>query len=181
MGNNIDKVRLHGVRTCGDNYKLLGSLLASLKEYFSSFKAICENFYLDLNEFEQIFSGNRTAFEIWDQEKNGLIDVFELFSGLVIFANGNLENKTRFLFEIFDINEANHLSTIDIEFMIYSCLNSSFKILGIKEPVNEMEITSFVEQHFPPNSEIKISSLIKFTTNSPQIIDFLKIITLQKE
>jgi len=69
--------------------------LSKLREYHASFKSICDNFSVDLTEFEQIFSTNETSFAIWDTDDNGYIDALELFSGLVVFAESKFEDKIR--------------------------------------------------------------------------------------
>lgn len=43
-----------------------------------------------------------------------LINALELFSGLIIFAESNFEEKARFLFDLFDFNELNSLSLVRI-------------------------------------------------------------------
>ena len=60
-----------------------------------------------------------------------LINALELFSGLIIFAESKFEEKARFLFDLFDFNELNSLSLIDLEFLLLSCANATFKILQI--------------------------------------------------
>ena len=85
---------------------------------------------MDLTEFHHIF-GDPDSFVIWDTDKNGLIDALELFAGLVIFSNSKFEDKIRFLFEIFDLNENNSISVTDFEFMMYSVISSTFKICEI--------------------------------------------------
>ena len=79
-------------------------------------------------------------FQIWDTDNNGfityffilrLINALELFSGLIIFAESKFEEKARFLFDLFDFNELNSLSLIDLEFLLLSCANATYKIIGI--------------------------------------------------
>jgi hypothetical protein len=81
----------------------------------------------------------------------------ELFSGLIIFSDGKFEDKLRFLFDIFDFNELNSLSIIDLEFMMISCCNATFKIYGIDSEVNEEEISDFLSKHFNDDSRVNIS------------------------
>jgi hypothetical protein len=47
-----------------------------------------------LREFEQIF-GKDEGFAIWDEDRNGLIDALELFSGLILFSEDKFEDKIR--------------------------------------------------------------------------------------
>ena len=110
---------------------MLNLTLTEIKEFFGSFKAICENFFINIEEFEEIFQVKENEFNIWDNDKNGLIDSLELFSGLIIFSKSKFDDKIRFLFEVFDLNEINSISLIDVEFMIFCSLNSTYKILSI--------------------------------------------------
>lgn len=98
---------------------LLNVTLSKLRDYHASFKSICDNFSMDLSEFEHIFGASESAFVIWDTDNNGLIDSLELFSGICIFSDTKFDDKIRFLFDLFDFNELESLSPTDIEFMIY--------------------------------------------------------------
>ena len=93
MGSNLTVLMNH--TRYSDNSPLLNKPIARLKEYFGSYKTICENFSIDLIEFEQIFSTGENSFVIWDVDKNGLIDALELFSGLIVFSNSKIEDKVR--------------------------------------------------------------------------------------
>ena len=70
-----------------------------------------------------------------------LINALELFSGLIIFADSKFEEKVRFLFDLFDFNELNSLWLTELEFLILSCANATYKILGIVAEVNEEDIS----------------------------------------
>lgn len=165
-----------------DNSPLINKTLTNLKENFGSFKAICENFFMDITEFEHIFGVGDSSFQIWDTDKNGLIDALELFSGLVVFSNSKFEDKIRFLFEIFDLNEINIIGQIDVEFMIYSVLNSTYKIYEIKDlhqlKVDEIEL--FVKEQMT-DKEIQISNLIAFAQKNNEIQRFFNIIQKRQE
>lgn len=69
--------------------------LAKLRDYHASFKSVCENFSIDLTEFEHIFSVGESAFVIWDTDNNGLVDSLELFSGISIFSSAKFDDKVR--------------------------------------------------------------------------------------
>ena len=45
--------------------------LAKIRELHGSFKSICDNFAVNLTEFESIFSSNEATFAIWDTDNNG--------------------------------------------------------------------------------------------------------------
>jgi Ca2+-binding EF-hand superfamily protein len=79
--------------------------LAKLREFHGSFKSVCDDFSIDLTEFDQIFEQGKDSFDIWDEDNNGLIDALELFCGLILFSDSKFEDKIRFLFDLFDFNE----------------------------------------------------------------------------
>lgn len=58
-----------------------------LREYYASFKLICEGFTIDSTEFSQIFGPFVNIFSVWDVERRRRIDALELFSGLILFSN----------------------------------------------------------------------------------------------
>ena len=66
---------------------------------------MCDDFSIDLTEFDQIFEQGKDSFDIWDEDNNGLIDALELFCGLILFSDSKFEDKIRFLFDLFDFNE----------------------------------------------------------------------------
>ena len=100
MGSSL--ARIKNSNDHKDKDILLNISLAKLREFFGSFKSVCNNFSIDLTEFEQIFGANESSFVVWDVDKNGLIDGLELFSGLILFSDSKLEDKIRFLFDVFD-------------------------------------------------------------------------------
>ena len=132
-------------------------------------------------EFEQIFGANESSFVVWDVDKNGLIDSLELFSGLILFSDSKFDDKVRFLFDLFDLNELNSLSSTDIEFMIFSCVLSTFKIFGVKQEVNVDEIVKFVAENFPEHLRVNITQLIKFCAENNQVQRFVTIIKKEPE
>ena len=75
--------------------------LSKLSDFHATFKSICDNFSMDLTEFEQIFGSNESAFVIWDTDNNGLIDSLELFSGLALFSDAKNEDKVRCIIHSF--------------------------------------------------------------------------------
>ena len=64
-----------------------------LREFYGSFKSVCDNLRIDLTEFEQIFGANESSFQIWDTDENGYIDSLELFSGLTLMSTSDFEKK----------------------------------------------------------------------------------------
>ncbi|KAL4455920.1 hypothetical protein ABPG73_008674 [Tetrahymena malaccensis] len=179
MGNVIKQLG----NTSGDsnvktkNSILMGQALSKLREYHGSFKSVCDTFAIEQNEFDQILGQpdkSQELFQLWDRDKNGLIDALELFSGLILFSEAKFEDKLRFLFDIFDFNELNSLSIIDLEFMMISCCNATFKMLDISESeVNEEDITEFLGKNFNDDSRVNISQMLKWCAKTPEIREFM--------
>lgn len=53
----------------------------------------------------QIFGSNVKSFSLWDPEQTGVVNAMEMFSGLIIFSKMAYEDKIKFLYEFFDLNE----------------------------------------------------------------------------
>lgn len=142
--------------------------LSKLRDYHATFKSVCDNFSIDLTEFEQIFGIGESAFVIWDTDNNGLIDSLELFSGISIFSKAKLDDKVRckptfklVLFDIFDFNEVEVLSAVDIEFLLYSCISASYKVFSIVSDIDTQELANFVLNKFENPHKITVADLIK--------------------
>lgn len=53
------------------SFPLLNLSLAKIRELHGGFKSICDNFAINLTEFESIFSSNQQVFRIFDTDRNG--------------------------------------------------------------------------------------------------------------
>ena len=112
---------------------------------------------------------DESSFRIWDSENYGLLDAFEIFSGLIIFAKAPFEDKLRFLFEIFDMNETGIMDLTELEFLLNTSVFSLFKIKNIKEEVDEDEISSFVEKNFVNDTKLDFSLFFKWINKNKYI------------
>jgi microtubule-associated protein-like 5 len=83
---------------------------------------------MNLTEFESILNSNMKTFAIFDVNNNGkynlsaiyilgIVDALELFTGLIVFSDSKIEDKIKFLFDLFDFNEILSLSLMDLEFL----------------------------------------------------------------
>lgn len=70
----------------------------------------------------------------------------------------------------------NSLSVYDIEYMLYCCIVSSFKIYSISSPLDQSELSRFIQDNFYDDARINISQLIKWCTSSRLIIEYFNII-----
>lgn len=154
----------------------LDSPSMKLREYYASFKLICDNFSIDTTEYSQIFGSNVSEFTIWDTEKTGRIDALELFSGLVLFSSADFELKLQFLFEIFDLNEENALSFESLQFMIISCCSATFKIYQINVTISDEDVENFLSNYFYSESSVKLKTLLKWTAREENIREYFAFI-----
>ena len=105
-----------------------------IKELLQAYRMLCSDYSLSLTEFVQIFAfdDSETLFNFLDDDSNGLIDVNEFFTILVLFSESNPEDRMRFLFDLFDTNANGYLEEIDLQFMFYSCVGGLTKIYDIQ-------------------------------------------------
>lgn len=117
------------------------------------------------------------SFRVWDQNKQGLIDAFEIFSGLVIFSNENFSKKLQFLFELFDLNEETFLNITELEFMLNTCVTSLFKVFDLPiDSVDQKEITAFVSKNFPSDVQIDLSMFKNWMEKNKYIFQFMQLL-----
>ena len=57
---------------------------------------------------------NESVFSMWDTDSNGMIDCIELFCVLILYADGRVEDKIRFLADFFDFNQNGYLEEVDL-------------------------------------------------------------------
>ena len=119
---------------------------------------------------------DESSFRIWDKEKSGLLDAFEIFSGLIIYSKALFKEKTKFLFEMFDLNEENFITLTELEFLLNTTLTSIFKITNMDDEIIEKEITNFVSENFFQDVNLKFSDFYKWSLRNKYIWRFMKIL-----
>ena len=88
--------------------------ISKIRELHMGFRMLCESFAVSLKEFQQIFSMSEAVFSVWDTDSNGLIDCIEFFTGLIMFSDSRMEDKIRFLIDLFDLNGNGYLQDVEI-------------------------------------------------------------------
>ena len=68
------------------------------------------------------------------------------------------------------------LNVSDIEFMLDCCMNSVFKIFGIKEESRHDELSKFVLDNFSSDVNIDCKKLTRWCCKSKTITSFFKVI-----
>jgi len=76
------------------------------------------------------------------------------------------------LFDLFDFNEIGEILTVDLQFLVISCLNSTFKIFGANPKIDHEDIISFIHTYFAEDAMINLDRLTKWCHNSEEINTF---------
>ena len=71
---------------------------------------------------------NEAVFTMWDTDSNGMIDCIEFFTVLILFSDGRVEDKVRFLAELFDFNGNGYLEEVDLQFIGFNAIQGTVKI-----------------------------------------------------
>jgi hypothetical protein len=57
---------------------------------------------------------------------------------MILFSpSRDIEEKIKFLFDIFDYNEINTISSIDLEYLLICCCNATLRIYGLGYHIDE--------------------------------------------
>ena len=75
---------------------------------------------------------SEAVFSVWDTDSNGLIDCIEFFTGMIVFSNARVEDKLRFLIELFDFNQNGYLIDVELQFLCYNVISSTAKTFGVE-------------------------------------------------
>ncbi len=70
-------------------------------------------------------------------------------------------DDTIVLFDLFDFNEIQTLSLMDLEFCVQCVLISTGKIFGVAEDVSDMDVTNMMRTSFPEGGRITINQILK--------------------
>lgn len=154
--------------------------LFKLKEYQANYQMICESFSINFTEFEQIFGtfSNQNEFYIWDTDTNGLIDYFELFSGLILFADCNMSDKVKYIFDLFDFNHTQSIAFYDMCYLIESCISSTFKMHKLGTAIPSKDLEEYLSGYFFQGDRSKLQDLTNFLLRSIEVKHFLTLFKL---
>jgi hypothetical protein len=141
---------------------------------------ICESFSVNITEFEQIFGTfpNQNEFYLWDTDANGLIDSFELFCGLILYAECSTEEKIKCLFDLFDFNHIQSIAFYDLCYMIECCISSSFKMHKVGSSIPSQKLEIYISTYFFQAERTNLNNIIRFVINSPEVKKFFQIFRL---
>lgn len=158
--------------------------LSKIRELHGMFKSVCESYALTYTEFEQIFAMGESSFQLWDTDKNGIVDALELFTGVILFADSRAEDNFKgafyaALFDFFDFNDIQTLSKIDLEYLIICCLSSALKIHGMIDCLEQSCVVELVNSNFNKNSRVALTELLNFIEQCDEVKQFLQLFRLK--
>lgn len=150
-----------------------------LHEYRARYVNLCQSFSICEDEFKAIFCISSPCFVAWDLNNDGLIEALEVLSGLALFSSSVLEDRLQctlylVLFSLFDFNLENSISRNDLQLLVYSSLNSAYKILGILEDITTHEVIQSVLHQFPSNIRIDYSQFVLFCRGNEALLQAFK-------
>ena len=106
---------------------------------------------------------------MFDTDHNGLIDAIEIFSGIIVFSDAAAEEKIRFLFDLYDFNEMQSLSLMELEFMLSSVLDATKKIFALTVDFSDAEIVQLVRKNFSEGERIPCADLLVWSAKNEEI------------
>ena len=119
---------------------------------------------------------NESVFTMWDSDSNGMIDTIEIFCVMILFADGRIEDKIRFIAEFFDFNQNNYLEEVDLLFIAFNAINGTVKIFQVESELPTMPgsggdqaykiFEDNVVHNFEKNARIGINELMAWCTET---------------
>ena len=83
MGSYLAIIQSKTIKVDKELLNLSGS---KLREFYCSYRSICESFSISIPEYIQIFGSNVKSYNVWDNNDSGFINSMEMFAGLIVFS-----------------------------------------------------------------------------------------------
>eukprot|EP00520_Triparma_pacifica_P010583 CAMPEP_0118651478 /NCGR_PEP_ID=MMETSP0785-20121206/10807_1 /TAXON_ID=91992 /ORGANISM="Bolidomonas pacifica, Strain CCMP 1866" /LENGTH=229 /DNA_ID=CAMNT_0006543933 /DNA_START=44 /DNA_END=730 /DNA_ORIENTATION=+ len=137
---------------------------------------------VSFDEFKHIFGGNKgvllSLFSSFDTDRNGLVDVQEVLSALILCCNVQPVTKWRMLFELHDENFDNELSEPEIDMMMISCHRGMAKMMS-RTHMSNSSIHGIANYMFNAidrdlNGHIEKAEFMSFVRESPEVTHYFK-------
>lgn len=135
---------------------------------------------ISVDEYEEVF-GDRQSFLIWDSHKNGVAEILEILSGIIVTADGLLSDKLHLLFMLFDFNNESTISVGDLQVLCSCTLNSVVKIYGNAFGVSSYEVLQVVNAYYKNDIRLAYEDFEKFCFDNEEVLEFLNVINYNRE
>lgn len=181
-------VKIQSIDIIQANKQLFRHDIVRIKEMHDGFKMLCETFTMSINDMKQIcaFQDTESVFNNLDSTGNGLIDAIELFTLLAIYSDSRLEDRLRFIFDLYDFNEKGVLEEVDLHFMIYTSLQGIVKVHNILSEAVEnqpsagntvyYQLLQLMKQNFEKNFKINCNMFIMWQQEANMLKEFFEIV-----
>eukprot|EP00743_Colponemidia_sp_Colp-15_P000580 GILK01000650.1.p1 GENE.GILK01000650.1~~GILK01000650.1.p1 ORF type:complete len:348 (-),score=74.69 GILK01000650.1:82-1086(-) len=101
-------------------------------------------------EFAQILGLTQEVvehFDLFDTDHNGLVDAFEVFCGSAVFSRGELQEKAKFVFNLFDFNNNQRISLVELIMLLQAICRGVSKLAKLAEP-GQQELEEWATKAF---------------------------------
>jgi len=128
-------------------------------------------------------------FSVFDRDNSGAIDFQEFLTGMGLIYRGTVEEKKRFLFEMYDLDDDGVVTRAEL-FTMLSHIPSAFKILDAsmegrgqtaelrEDPQTQSRIRNIVDVAFKNKSEDENLTFVEFTrvvNKTPEILEIINV------
>lgn len=169
MGLNLTLVKKFERKK--QDLKFRANTISKIKECYSKSKSSINKMISDTSNFHEVFNESEIIFDCFCSSDKTL-NCFEFIIGLTIFARNDFYDKSRFLFDIFNMNDLNSLSFLEVELILFLALKFVFKIFRIEdEPIRE-DIKKVLLEFFKLDKRINYSSFLNFLFESIEVSQF---------
>eukprot|EP00742_Colponemidia_sp_Colp-10_P002797 GILJ01002991.1.p1 GENE.GILJ01002991.1~~GILJ01002991.1.p1 ORF type:complete len:769 (+),score=114.17 GILJ01002991.1:198-2504(+) len=141
-------------------------------------------------------------YAVFDKDKNGSIDFQEFITGLALIYHGTLEEKQKFLFEMYDFDGDGVVTKTELRTML-NHIPSAFKILDVtlqesgegsytrhqrresdsSEVATQAKVTSIVEAAFAnkgPNDVLTYEEFLQTMNKLPEVAEIMTVLWEEK-
>ncbi len=176
-------------------------------DLWESFNLVAEGFGLSLSEVQDMFrislkdyfgytekrlsSLTETMFNLFDDDRNGLVDSFEFLSALALSSTMSYEHKIKFIFGIYDFEESGLLNIDAVTLALQASISGLTKMTRTTYPQqeeidklvavafsrieegSEKYISNDFNEYEEEEARIDKNTFIQYAMNTPEIISWM--------
>lgn len=98
---------------------------------------------------------------------------------MIVFADARAEDKVRSLFDLFDFNEVQSISTMDLEFLLQSVLVSTAKIFNLGQDISASELSELIGRTFQEGARLSLPQLLAWCSRTEEVQGYLAKFSLE--